>query len=124
MTNKTVRQFLEMLYGKGCMFQKAHIPSLIQQLKDRDFETYEDYLKRVSEHLKQRKINLLEKNMTLHHLKHRSEGGLTTVENGAIMSELAHRYIHQIPRDKEEIINNMIRQYKQDCQIRGRFITS
>lgn len=39
-------------------------------------------------------------------------GGGTNIENGAILSELAHRYIHSLSREDEELINNMIRQYK------------
>ena len=50
--------------------------------------------------------------MTLHHLKHRSEGGPTSENNGAVVSALAHSYLHSLPRDQEEIINNMLRDYK------------
>ena len=28
------------------------------------------------------------------------------------MNELAHRYLHSLPRDKEEVINDMLRQFK------------
>lgn len=41
-------------------------------------------------------------------------GGKTDVNNGAILSELVHRYIHSLPREDEELINNIIRQYKID----------
>lgn len=34
------------------------------------------------------------------------------MENGANVEEIAHQYIHSLPRDQEEIINNMIRQFK------------
>lgn len=50
--------------------------------------------------------------MTFHHFKHRSEGGATTPENGGVINELAHAYMHSLPREHEEIINNMIREYK------------
>ena len=58
--------------------------------------------------------------MTFHHLKHRSDGGKATASNGAIVSEIAHRYIHSLPRDQEEIVNNMLRKYKLD--VRGGLI--
>ena len=53
----------------------------------------------------------------MHHLKHRSEGGDTSVENGANVAEVAHQYLHSLPRDQEEIINNMLRQWKDDFDI-------
>lgn len=59
--------------------------------------------------------------MTLHHLQHRSESGSTSAENGAIINELAHRYMHSLPRNQEEIINNYIREWKKQhydkCQV-------
>lgn len=41
--------------------------------------------------------------------------GSTTVENGANLSEIAHQYAHSLPRDEEEIINNMLREFKLNC---------
>ena len=38
--------------------------------------------------------------------------GRTTLDNGAVVSELVHSYMHSLPREHEEVINNMIRQYK------------
>ena len=48
----------------------------------------------------------------MHHLCHRSEGGSTTVYNGANVSTVAHQYLHSLPRDQEEIINNELRRFK------------
>ena len=53
----------------------------------------------------------------MHHLKHKSEKGATTVENGANVSEVAHQYLHSLPRDQEEIINDMLREWKNDFKI-------
>lgn len=39
-------------------------------------------------------------------------GGKTNIYNGSIVNELAHRYIHSLPREDEEVINDMIRHYK------------
>ena len=52
--------------------------------------------------------------MNYHHLKHKSEGGETTIENGAIVSALAHMYMHSLPREQEEFINDELRKYKQE----------
>ena len=53
----------------------------------------------------------------MHHLKHRSEGGPTTVENGANVAEVAHQYMHSLPREQEEVINDMLREWKNDFKL-------
>lgn len=107
-TNRVARQRLEAQYGKGCMFYKAGIPEQIEKL--RTIKTYKTFLKETR--YTGKKIRLLEANMTYHHLRHVSEGGKATDENGAIVNELAHRYLHSLPREEEEVVNNMLRQYK------------
>ena len=107
-TNKSAKQELERVYGKGCMFKKAHIEEQIEAL--RTIQTYRRFL--YETRYTGRKIHLLENNLTYHHLKHRSEGGKSTLENGAVIGELPHRYIHSLSRQEEEIINNMFREYK------------
>lgn len=114
--NKSARQLLEKLYGKGCMFERAHIPERLLQL-DIKIKGYRLYVNETR--YKRRKINKLESTMTYHHLQHRSEGGKTTIENGSVINELAHRYIHSLPRDQEEIINNMLRDFKQSFELKG-----
>lgn len=39
-------------------------------------------------------------------------GGKTNIYNGSVVNELAHRYMHSLPREDEEVINDMIRHYK------------
>ena len=108
MTNKGARQELELVYGKGCMFKKGHIASKIEKMGG--IKTYRVFVKQ--QHYTGKKLRALERNLTLHHLKHRSEGGETSAENGAVVNELAHRYLHSLPRNQEEIVNNMLREYK------------
>ena len=109
--NTKGRHQLEQIYGKGCMFKKAKVEEQIYALRQkRIIKSYKSFLKETKYTLK--KIRQLEGNMTYHHLKHRSEGGKTNVENGAIVNEMAHRYMHSLPREDEEVINDMIRHYK------------
>lgn len=108
MNNRGVRQQLEAKYGKGCMFKKCHAKEQIEALHT--IKTYKIFL--ATTRYSGKKIRQLEANMTLHHLRHRSEGGKTDEENGAIVSEMAHRYIHSLPRDQEEVVNNMLRRFK------------
>lgn len=106
--NRQIRLQLESIYGKGCMFQKAYIAKRIEEIGG--IKTYKEYIQEHRYTLK--KIKKLEETMTLHHIKHRSEGGATSVHNGAVMSALAQGYAHSLPREHEEIVNNMLRQWK------------
>ena len=106
--NRVIREELERIYGKGCMFQRAYVADRLRQLGVPI--TYGTYKKKYK--LNQQKT--LERRMTLHHLKHVSESGKTTLENGAVVNELAHRYLHSLPRQIEEQANNMIRDWKRD----------
>lgn len=114
-TNRNARLSLEGKYGKGCMFKKADVEGQIAAL--RTIKTYKTFLKETR--YTGKKIRQLERNMTYHHLRHQSEGGKATDENGAVVNELAHRYLHSLPRDEEELINNMLRKYKLDYQLQG-----
>lgn len=106
--NRPIREQLEMIYGKGCMFQRARVGERLRELGvEPPYTTYK------------RKYTLneqrtLERRMTLHHLKHVSEGGRTSIDNGAEVNELAHRYLHSLNRRDEEIANNMMRDWKRD----------
>lgn len=113
--NKSARQALEREYGKGCMFKAARIEDQVEALKT--IKTYKTFLRETR--YTGKKIHQLEKNITFHHLRHKSEGGKATAENGANINELAHRYLHSLPRDQEEVINNMLRKFK----LQGGFIT-
>lgn len=110
--NSTIRKQLEKIYGKGCMFQKAHIAERLENIEG--ILSYSKYKTR----FKLKEIKRLEANMTLHHLKHKFEKGKTTVENGAIVNELAHRYLHNgLTRQQEEVANNMLREFKEEIPV-------
>ena len=110
--NKSIREKLEAKYGKGCMFRNAGIPERIEKMGG--IKTYKQFVSERKYKLK--KIIQLEKQMTLHHLKHRSEGGATSERNGAVISALAHQYLHSLPREHEEKINGMLRDFKK-CEV-------
>ena len=108
--NKQRREELEAIYGKGCMFEKSKAEEYVSSLPR--IKGFKVFIK--ERHFTSKEIAQLKKRMNYHHLEHRAEGGQTTLENGAVISELAHRYIHSLPRDQEEIINNHIRKWKLD----------
>lgn len=115
--NKKVREELERIYGKGCMFKKANMEKKIEEKKIEEKTTIKSYKKFIEErHFTSKKIQFYEEQMNLHHLQHRSEGGKTTMKNGAVVSSLAHMYMHSLPRNQEEIINNGLREYKKSIE--------
>jgi hypothetical protein len=90
------------------MFRKSHAEEFVEKLGT--IKTYKTYKEKTK--YKSHKIKQLESIMTLHHFQHRADGGSTSAENGAIINELAHRYMHSLPRNQEEIINDYIREWK------------
>ena len=85
--NSKARKKLEKIYGKGCFMERAGIRKITGFKKD----AY---------------------TMTYHHMRHVSEGGKATVENGANLALENHEFLHSLPREEEEKINNEIRRWK------------
>lgn len=109
-SNKKRREELERIFGEGSMFQKAKTEEYISTLPK--IKGYRRFLK--ERHFTTKELRKLTKRMNYHHLEHRADGGTTTIENGAVVNEAEHRYIHSLPRNQEEIINNHIRKWKAD----------
>lgn len=103
--NKVIKEQLRKIYGDGCFFERAKIAEKIEKMGG--IKTYKQFLS--ERYFKGKKIRNM---LTLHHLKHKSEGGATTIENGANVREIPHQYIHSLPRNQEEVINNMFRDFK------------
>ena len=103
--NRQIRQQLTRLYGEGCFFERAHIADKIEKMGG--IKTYKKFL-REKRYTGKKIVNQI----SMHHLCHRSEGGSTTVYNGANVSTIAHQYLHSLPRNQEEIINNELRRFK------------
>lgn len=108
--NKAKREELEKIYGSGSMFQKSKAEEYVSTLPK--IKGYQRYMH--EKHFTTKEIKKLVRQMNFHHLKHVSEGGATTLENGAVVNALEHRYMHDLPRGHEEIINNHIRKWKVD----------
>lgn len=104
-SNSNIKKLLMQKYGKGCFFEMARIAQRIEEMGG--IRTYRKFLK--EKKLKGQKIS---QQLTVHHLRHRSEGGDTSVENCVNIREAAHQYIHSLPREEEEIINDMFRSFK------------
>ena len=109
-SNKKKREELQVIYGEGSMFEKSKCEEYIATLPK--IKGYKRFIK--EKRFTTKEIHKLTHRMNYHHLEHKADGGATNVENGAVVNELEHRYIHSLPRNHEEIINNHIRQWKAD----------
>lgn len=116
--NKSAREALEAIYGKGCMFKRARIAERIEAMGG--IKTYKRFLQEKRYTLKE--IRRYESILTYHHLEHRQDGGKATAENGAEINSLAHCYIHTLPREDEETINNMLRDFKNSIECSVEFV--
>lgn len=106
--NRGARKELERLYGKGCFFKRGNVAEKIEAMGG--IKTFKIFVQE-----KKFKGKPISHQITYHHLKHKSEGGRATAENGANVEEIAHQYLHSLPRDQEEVVNNMLRQFKLNC---------
>ena len=112
-SNKNARKDLESIYGKKDMFTEAMIEQQIDELnktRKRKIKTYREYKQQCR--FTSSKEKSMERMLSYHHLRHKQNGGKADVQNGALLSALPHSYLHSLPRDEEEIINNMLREYK------------
>ena len=107
-SNRSAKKELERIYGKGCFFNRAKVAEQIEAIGG--IKTFKVFVQE-----KKFKGKPISHQITYHHLKHKSEGGKATVENGANVEEVAHQYLHSLPRNQEEIINNMLREFKLNC---------
>lgn len=107
-SNRSAKKELERIYGKGCFFNRAKVAEQIEAMGG--IKTFKVFVQE-----KKFKGKPISHQITYHHLKHKSEGGKATVENGANVEEVAHQYLHSLPRDQEEVINNMLREFKLNC---------
>lgn len=97
--NKKARMALEKIYGKGCFVERAGIRKITEE--------EEEIMKRNIRGFKK-----LDRTITYHHLRPRSKGGQATVENGANIARYNHDWLEQLPPNKKEEVNNLLRQFK------------
>lgn len=106
-TNRAMKALLIKMYGRKCMFIASNCEAL---------SGYVEYYKKQKSIYSKKKIKSMVKTLTVHHFVHRSEDGQTSEENCCLVNELAHAYIHSLPKEDEEHINNKIRDYKKSLR--------
>lgn len=90
MAYKSLKSVMYMKYGQKCMIcgwkPKGH-------KKHKTASKHENYL-------------------TYHHMVEKSEGGPSTIENGAILCRFCHEWLHQQPKLVQIEVNEILRNYK------------
>lgn len=98
MTNKSAKDKLIKLYGKECFIDKLHL----RKDKERKYTSKKQYKKM--------------KELTYHHIKEVSEGGETTIENGALLSLENHIWFNNQPKEVQDKLNKKFQEYKK-CKV-------
>ena len=107
-SNKSKREELQKIYGNGSMFKKSKVEEYLTTLpRIKSYKKFQE-----EKHYTRKQKLKLEQTLTYHHMQHLSEGGKTTLENGAVVTEGEHQYMHALPRLEEEIINKHIKNWK------------
>ena len=96
-SNKSAREMLEKIYGKGCMIHEG-----IRSLNPP---------KPLKGKFKGKSIAY---QLTYHHLKPKHLGGQATVENGANLCRTCHTWLEQLSQKEREKINDELRAYKRN----------
>ena len=93
-SNKEVREELERIYGSICMLHEGlHINGY----------------KKIKHNYRGKSIA---NQLTLHHIKPRSQGGKATIENGAVLCRACHDYLEQSSPQEKAALNRKLQEYK------------
>lgn len=92
--NKRTREKLEAIYGKQCMLHKGL------------------NIKGYSKSKISYSGRAIREQLTLHHIKPRSKGGATSVENGAVLCRGCHDFLEQTDSTTRAELNRLLVEYK------------
>ena len=92
--NKRTREKLEAIYGKQCMLHKGL------------------NIKGYSKSKISYSGRAIREQLTLHHIKPRSKGGATSVENGAVLCRGCHDFLEQTDSTTRAELNKLLIEYK------------
>ena len=105
MSNKKAKEKLIELYGAECFIEKLH---LRVDTEPRKYTSKGQY-KRM-------------KQLTYHHIKEKRNGGKTTVENGAILSEENHIWFNEQSKEAQKQMNELFQKYKHSVECKVEFV--
>lgn len=85
--NSKARKQLKKIFGDGCFIERMGL---------REIKGY----------------RTIDRMITYHHIKKKSEGGRATVENGANLAWENHQWLHSLPEEEQDRVNEMIQNWK------------
>ena len=94
-SNRSIRMLMEMKYGKECMIEAAGIRKIPIEKR-----------KRIKGYKK------TQEQLTYHHIEEKHLGGKATEENGAIIKEYNHAWLHSLPEEEKQKVNRQLQEYK------------
>lgn len=94
MSNKLIREELEQIFGHICMLHEG--------LKITGYNKSKVNYKGKS----------IQNQLTLHHIKPRSKGGATSIENGAVLCRGCHDFLERTTPENRSRINELLKKYK------------
>lgn len=104
MKNSTGRKLLEERYGKGCFMERAGIRKITKEQEQQMKKKIKGFKK-------------LDRRITYHHIKEKSQGGEVSIENGANLAAYNHEWLHrQSPEVKKEI-NKRLQEFKESIDL-------
>ena len=99
-SNKNIKDRMIAKYGPECWIEKLH---LRVDTEPRYYTSKAQY-KRM-------------KALTYHHIKEKRNGGQTTEENGALLSEENHQWFNKQPPEVQDKLNDIFQEYKKQFNL-------
>lgn len=85
--NSRARKKLKEIFGDGCFLERMGVRKI-------------------------KGVRKIDRMITYHHLRKRSDGGRATPENGANLAWENHQWLHSLPEAEQEQLNQEIRKWK------------
>lgn len=98
--NKSIRKKMEKIFGRKCMIEEAGI-RYIPVEERRKIKGYKRFQERI----------------TYHHIKEKQNGGKRTIENGALIKDYNHNWLHTLTEEEKEEVNNKLQAYKMNVLV-------
>lgn len=93
--NKKARRKLEKIYGQICMIEELGIRKISSETRKK-IKGYKEF----------------QETITYHHIEKKSKGGKSNVANGALIKDYNHQWLHSLPEEQQEYINERLLNFK------------
>lgn len=98
-SNKRVKDEMIKIFGKRCFLEELHIRKKSE-------------VKKEIKKFKGKCQRCIMDQLTYHHILMKCKGGKATIENGAILRNINHIWLHRLPKEQQDKINELFQEYK------------